>query len=323
MKDQLGREIDYVRIAITDNCNLRCVYCMDEKEQNFLKESYKLSNEEIIRVVDACAKLGIKKVRLTGGEPLVRKGIEELVASIHQVEGIQEIYMTTNGILLGEKVEKLAANGLTGVNISLDTLQEERFQKITRGRGLQKVLEAIDYCLKLQLKVKINTVMIEGWNLDEILDFVAFTKKKKVDVRFIELMPIGKASGHKGITTEQIKERIRQVYPKYQEIKKDTMSGPATYIQIEGAQGRIGFISPMSSCFCETCNRIRITPEGFIKRCLHYDYGVSLRDAIRQGVTDEELMQIIQNNIYEKPEKHQFGVTAEHKDERNMNQIGG
>lgn len=323
MKDKYKREIDYLRLSVTDNCNLRCIYCMDEKENNFLKASEKLSDEEMLRIVSSCAELGIKKVRVTGGEPLVRPNITELIGKINDIEGIEGIYITTNGILLADKVELLAKSGVKGVNISLDSLKEERFKNLTRRGELSKVLEAIDKCIEYGIKVKLNTVIVNDINSDEIIDFIKLTINMPIDVRFIELMPIGVGKVHKGVSNEEIRDIIKDNFNNIVEIGKEKSSGPAKYIKIDGALGKVGFISAMSNCFCEECNRVRITPEGFLKQCLHFDYGVSLRDFIRQGVCDEDLKKKIEDTIYNKPEKHLFNQNKEHEEIRFMNQIGG
>ena len=323
MKDKFGREIDYLRVSVTDNCNLRCVYCMEEKDNIFLKKENKLTDDEIYRIVKESASLGIKKIRITGGEPLVRTGIVELIGRINSIPGIEEINMTTNGILLYDKVEALAKNGLKGVNISLDSLKKERFKTLTRRGELSSVLKAIDKCLEYNLKVKINTVMVNDINKDEIIDFVDMTKNKAVDVRFIELMPIGIAVNYKGVTNEEILATIKEHYKEVIEVKRSKMGGPATYVKLNEAKGKIGFISAMSNCFCEDCNRIRLTPEGFLKQCLHFDYGVDLRKLMRDGISDEELKKVIYHNIYDKPEKHLFLEKCEHKEIKFMNQIGG
>ena len=322
MKDKFGREIDYLRVSVTDNCNLRCIYCMDEKDNDFLKKDNKLTDDEIYRIVKESAKLGIKKIRITGGEPLIRPGIVDLIGKINNIPGIEEIYLTTNGILLYDKVEALAKNGLKGVNISLDSLKEDRFKSLTRRGDLESVLKAIDKCLQYNLKVKLNTVMVNDINKDEILDFVNLTKEKDIDVRFIELMPIGIAVNYKGVTNEEILEKIKEQYDVV-EVKRNKMAGPATYIKLQDGKGKVGFISALSNCFCEDCNRIRLTPEGFLKQCLHFDYGVDLRKLLREGITDEELGKVIYNNIYDKPEKHLFLEKCDHKEIKFMNQIGG
>ena len=263
MKDRFGREIDYLRVSVTDNCNLRCVYCMDEKDNKFLKKDEKLTDDEIYRVVKESAKLGIKKVRITGGEPLVRPGVVDLIGRINSIEGIEEIYLTTNGILLADRLDELVKNGLKGVNISLDSLKEDRFNKLTRLGHVDNVLAAIDKAISLGIKVKLNTVIVNDINKDEIMDFVNLTKEKEIDVRFIELMPIGIAINYKGVANEEVLNIIRRNASDFEEVVRNQSGGPATYIRLNGAKGKVGFISAMSNCFCEDCNRIRLTPEGF------------------------------------------------------------
>lgn len=323
MKDKFGREIDYLRVSVTDKCNLRCIYCMDEKDNTFLKNDEKLTDDEIYRVVKESSELGIKKVRITGGEPLVRPDLVKLVSKINNIPGIEEIYLTTNGILLADMIDELAFNGLKGVNISLDSLKEERFNKLTRLGKLNKVLEAIDKAITLGVKVKLNTVIVNDINKDEIIDFVNLTKEKNIDVRFIELMPIGIAINYKGATNEEVLKVIFENYSDYEEVVRSKSSGPASYIKLKDAKGKIGFISAISNCFCEECNRIRLTPEGFLKQCLHFDYGVDLKGKLRTGISDEELRKLIYENIYHKPEKHLFLEKSDHKEIKFMNQIGG
>lgn len=323
MKDKFGREIDYLRVSVTDNCNLRCIYCMDEKGNKFLNKDEKVTDDEIYKVVKESAKLGIKKVRITGGEPLVRPGVVSLISKINNTEGIEEIYLTTNGILLADMIDELSKNGLKGVNISLDSLKEDRFNKLTRVGNLHKVLEAIDKAIALGIKVKLNTVIVNDINKDEIIDFVNLTKEKPIDVRFIELMPIGIAVNYKGATNEEVLKVITERYPNYEEVVRSKSGGPASYIKVNGAKGKIGFISAMSNCFCEECNRIRLTPEGFLKQCLHFDYGVDLKSMLRSGIKDDDLKKVIYENIYDKPEKHLFLEKSEHKELKFMNQIGG
>ena len=323
MKDKFGREIDYLRVSVTDKCNLRCIYCMDEKDNSFLKNDEKLTDDEIYRIVKESSKLGIKKVRITGGEPLVRPDLVKLVSKINSIPGIEEIYLTTNGILLADMIDELAVNGLKGVNISLDSLNEERFNKLTRLGKLNKVLEAIDKAIALGIKVKLNTVIVNDINKDEIIDFVNLTKEKKIDVRFIELMPIGVAINYKGVTNEDVLKVISESYSDYEEVVRSKSGGPASYIKLKNAKGKIGFISAISNCFCEECNRIRLTPEGFLKQCLHFDYGIDLKSKLRTGITDEELRKLIYDNIYDKPEKHLFLEKSDHKELKFMNQIGG
>lgn len=323
MKDKFGREIDYLRVSVTDKCNLRCIYCMNEKENTFLKNDEKLTDDEIYRIVKESSELGIKKVRITGGEPLVRPNLVKLIGRINSISGVEEIYLTTNGILLADMIDELALNGLKGVNISLDSLNEERFNKLTRLGKLNKVLEAIDKAIDLGIKVKLNTVIVNDINKDEIMDFVNLTKEKNIDVRFIELMPIGIAINYKGVTNEEVLKVISQNCSDYQEVVRSKSGGPASYIKLKDAKGKIGFISAISNCFCEECNRIRLTSEGFLKQCLHFDYGIDLKRKLRSGISDEELRKLIYDNIYDKPEKHLFLEKSDHKELKFMNQIGG
>ena len=323
MKDKFNREVNYIRVSVTDNCNLRCIYCMDDKEVKFLKSEEKVSDEEIYRILKECAGLGIKKVRITGGEPLVRPNIVELIGRINSIEGIEEIYLTTNGILLKDKIEALVKNGLKGVNISLDSLQEERFKALTRGGDLNRVLQAIEKSIELGIKVKLNTVIVNDINKDEILDFVKLTINKPIDVRFIELMPIGIAKKYKGISNENILNIIKDSYKSYEVIARNRSEGPAKYIRINNGKGKVGFISALSNCFCEDCNRIRLTADGFMKQCLHFDYGVNLKQLLAKNISNEELKEAIYKNIYDKPEKHLFLEKSEHKELKFMNQIGG
>ena len=323
MKDRFNREIDYLRISVTDNCNLRCVYCMDETEQNFLKNCQKLTDEEILRIVKTAAKLGIKKIRITGGEPLVRPGIVDLIGKINQINGIEEIYLTTNGTVLANQVKTLSENGLKGVNISLDSLKENRFHQITRRGDVNRVLEFIDQCLMNGLKVKLNTVLVDDLNKDEILDFVKLTIEKSIDVRFIELMPIGIGKVHKGVTNEEVLEIIERTYPNLLKEGRSQSGGPASYIRVNQALGQIGFISAISNCFCQDCNRIRVTADGFLKQCLHFNYGVNLRELMRADLTDEELLEVMKENIYQKPEKHLFNLKGKDEEVKKMNEIGG
>lgn len=323
MKDKYGREIDYLRISLTDKCNLRCIYCMEEKGNDFFDEEEKVTKDEICKIVNSCSKLGIKKIRLTGGEPLVRKDIVELVEAINKIEGIEEIYLTTNGILLEDKVYILKKAGLKGVNISLDSLKDEMFNKLTRLGELKKVLKSIDKCLEHGINVKLNVVMIKGMNEDEILDFVKLTLDKSMDVRFIELMPIGVGSKFKRVSNEEIKKIIKDNYNDTEEVMKNKNGGPATYIKLRDAKGKVGFISAISNCFCEECNRIRLTSEGFLKQCLHYNYGIDLKKLLRNGASEEEIINAIEENIFNKPEKHLFMKKSADKELKFMNKIGG
>lgn len=324
MIDKIGREIEYLRLSITDRCNLRCQYCMSERNMNFLTREELLTFEEIKRVVKIFSKIGIKKIRLTGGEPLVRRNFSDILENISSVEGIEEINLTTNGLLLGENFESLLKNKVKKINISLDTLNPVLYNEITRGGSLDKVLKNIFKSIELGIeRVKINIVLIKGKNDNEIMDFVKFSETYPIDIRFIELMPIGEGKNFTPISNDEVIKIIqkeRELFP----VNEKIGSGPAKYFKSGFSKGNIGFIAPLSHNFCDKCNRIRLTPDGFLKLCLHWNKGIDLKNIIRNGITDEELENIIFNAIYSKPEHHSMDEDIEENiDKRKMNQIGG
>lgn len=338
MQDGLGREIDYLRISVTDKCNLRCRYCMPPHGITPLAHEEILTLEEIFRLVGIMEQLGIRKVRLTGGEPMVRKNLPWLVEQIHGLCGIREIAMTTNGTLFAPQAKVYREAGLTAVNISLDTLDQERFRCITgcdqadRAAGVDSVLRAIDAALEQQLRVKINCVPCVEMNGEDIEGIAALAADRPVDVRFIELMPIGCGKNYTGISSEEILRRLEQLFGKaiaFSE-KVNMATGPAEYYQFPGFSGRIGFISPISHKFCRECNRVRLTCEGRLKLCLHYDRGLELKPLLRSGASDEEIGRQIINALKEKPSEHHFreraaggGLTDGAEEQRKMVQIGG
>lgn len=319
MKDSWGREIDYLRISLTESCNLRCIYCMPEGSAP--KTCGKvLTKENIFAIVEAGVELNIKKIRLTGGEPLLRQDIVELVKGIKD-RGIEKIYITTNGILLADKIEDLKNAGLDGVNISLDTLDREQFTSITRGGELEKVLVGIKKSLNLNLEVKINSVIIKDINENAIDDLVKLTVDNKLDVRFIELMPIGQGKNFIGINNSEIYNRLEKNFGfdrDYKEIK-----GVSTYYKLQNSKGKIGFISPINSCFCETCNKIRLTSDGVIKRCLNTKGNINIKEYLDKNIGKDEIKEILKKEIFNKPEKHLFGKENEAEEMKNMNAIGG
>ncbi|MBK5243785.1 MAG: GTP 3',8-cyclase MoaA [Eubacteriaceae bacterium] len=319
MKDHYGRKINYMRLSITDLCNLRCVYCMPEEGVEKRPHKKNLSFEEMIGLVNAGVGLGIDKIRLTGGEPLVRNGIVELVKEIAQIKGIKDLTMTTNGILLAKYAKDLKAAGLNRVNISLDTFAPEKYHKITRWGNVDDVFAGIEAAEEAGLKpIKINVVLINGFNDDEIETFVNYTRENKVDVRFIELMPLGQSPGfaeNKYISNDEVLKRMPELKPIVQREK----SSPAEYYRLPGAKGRIGLINPISKHFCKECNRIRVTTDGKIKPCLHSNQEIDVLALRKEGMTYEE---ILLKAIEEKPEKHHINEN-EKQLLRNMNEIGG
>lgn len=319
MKDSLGREIDYLRISLTESCNLRCIYCMPEGvAPKVCGET--LTKENIFDIVEVAVELNIKKIRLTGGEPLLRQDIVEIVQGIKD-RGIEKIYITTNGILLSEKIEKLKKAGLKGVNISLDTLNGEQFNYITRGGDLERVLQGIEKALNLNLEVKINSVIMKDINENAIEELAKLTLNSQLDVRFIELMPIGQGKKFIGISNNNVYNRLEKTFEfdrNYKEIK-----GVSTYYKLKGSEGNIGFISPINSCFCETCNKIRLTSDGVIKRCLNSKGNTNIKESLDKNVEKEEIKKILEQEIFKKPERHLFGKDNKDEELKNMNAIGG
>ncbi len=319
-EDRYNRKINYLRISITDLCNLRCLYCMPEEGVD--KKCHKdiLTFEEIIEVARAAAGLGIDKIRITGGEPLVRKGIVEFVEGLSQIEGIRDIAMTTNGSLLKKYAQDLKNAGLNRVNISIDSLKAEKYKEITRGGKLKDVLDGIHEAIRVGMyPVKLNVVAIGGYNEDEILDFVNLTLDKDIEVRFIELMPIGEAgnwSKERFISNDYVKERIGNLLA-----LPHKTSSPAQYFKLPGAKGKVGFIDPISNHFCSECNRIRLTSDGKLRPCLHSDLEVDIVEALRGDRS--QVRDILQKAISLKPKKHYLYTEGFEIGSRNMSEIGG
>lgn len=318
MLDEKGRNIDYLRVSLTDRCNLRCIYCMPEKGIDKKCHEDILRFEEVERIITACAALGIKKVRFTGGEPLVIKGLDKLIKHTASMPDINDISLTTNGILLADMAENLKKAGLKRVNISLDTLQKEKFKKITRHGDINKVFNAIEKCLSLDMvPIKLNIVLMKNINDDEIGDFLRLTMDSPIQVRFIELMPIGEGQKYFddcSMKVEEIIERFPELVP-----YKDDSRVAAVY-KLPGAKGSVGLISPISCKFCSECNRIRLTSTGTIKPCLHSGEEINLRQYIQD---EQKLIEVIKNAVYNKPEEHHLDTERKSDTDRLMNQIGG
>lgn len=313
MKDRFGRNITYLRISVTDLCNLRCKYCMPESGVKSLCHSDILSIEEIVEIVKVASKNGIKKIRLTGGEPLVRRGFINLCKQISKIDEIEDIAITTNGVYLKDMADELFENKVRRINFSLDTLIKEKYNDITRRNDFDKTMESLFYAIKKGFKVKINVVLIGGFNDDEIQDFVNLANKYDLEVRFIELMQIGETanwSKDKFVSNKIVLEKV----PK---LEFDGVSGVAKIYKIKGQKGRIGLISPISCSFCEDCNRIRLTSDGKLKPCLHSKDEINLK-----GLSGEELEEVFKRGIYEKPEKHHL-EDGKSESARDMNKIGG
>ncbi|MDD2554140.1 MAG: GTP 3',8-cyclase MoaA [Desulfotomaculaceae bacterium] len=325
MRDAYRREINYLRVSVTDRCNLRCVYCMPPEGVEFLPHDEILRVEEIEAIIRAAASVGIRKIRLTGGEPLVRKGIKDLVRRISNIPGIDDITMTTNGILLPFHAATLKKAGLKRVNISLDTLKNERYREITRGGKLASVWKGIQAALDAGLHpVKINTVITRGVNDNEVEDLARLSLKMPLHIRFIEIMPIGDGNAWAGglVPASEIMEKINRGIGRLDPVDAIEGDGPARYYRIAGAEGTVGFITAMSDHFCETCNRLRLTSSGGLRPCLYDSREIDLKTPLRRGAGEKELVDLIMDAIDMKPDRHHMheGWTDR---KRVMSQIGG
>jgi cyclic pyranopterin phosphate synthase len=324
--DNDRRIINYLRVSITDRCNLRCIYCMPEEGVDFIPHSEILTYEEILPVVDLCTRHGIRKVRLTGGEPLVRKDIISFIDMLYQIDGLEEIALTTNGVLLKEFARPLKESGICRVNVSLDTLRPERFRRITRRDYFYRVWEGIEEAESAGLEpIKINVVVMRGVNDDEILDFARLTYKKPYHVRFIEIMPFGERNiwtPETFVTIKEILDRIKHVGT-LRRVVSSALDGPARRYTLDGAKGEIGFIGALSNNFCDKCNRLRLTADGNLRGCLFSDHETDLKTALRKGRSDSYLLGLIKDTIADKPKNHGLNLYNLRKCARPMNSIGG
>jgi cyclic pyranopterin phosphate synthase len=324
LSDSFHRPINYLRISVTDRCNLRCIYCMPAEGVSLISHNDILRYEEIYTIAKAAAELGIEKIRLTGGEPLVRLGLPELVKMLAQIDGIDDISLTTNGILLGKYAAELKSAGLRRVNVSLDTLKSDRFKAITRcGDSLGEVLEGIAVAKAVGLNpVKINMVVMAGINDDELLDFAVKTINDDWHVRFIELMPlVGDGVSPQFIPAREMRARLEQL-GKLEPCLPTVGNGPAKYFRFPQAKGTVGFITPISEHFCFDCNRIRLTADGKLRPCLLSDYEVDLKQPLRSGISLAGLKKLIKKAVAGKPERHQLAEGYVPK-ERPFSQVGG
>ena len=323
MLDQYGRVINYLRISVTDRCNLRCCYCMPEGVQDVGMKNI-LTFEEIWEIVRTGVSLGITHIRITGGEPLVRKGCVDLIRGIREIPGVETITMTTNGVLLGNYAKQLKEVGVDSVNISLDTLDPEEFYKITGKRELQEVLAGIRAAKTAGLQVKLNAV-----NRKELdpLPLVRYAQKENLPLRFIEMMPVGYGKEYVGRSNEELRKTLVTVCgtPECITDREELSrmgSGPAVYYRFSDLKVPVGFISAIHGKFCDTCNRIRLTAEGYLKLCLCYDKGADLRRALREG-EKEKLRTIMEETIFRKPAAHCFEHPEEMTETHEMVKIGG
>lgn len=325
LTDSYGRVISYMRISVTDRCNMRCTYCMPADGVDFVEHDEILTYEEILRVVRLSSQLGVKKFRITGGEPLVRRGIVNLMKDINSNDGVETTF-TTNALLLEDMAEDLKAAGVKRLNISLDSLKPERFKKITGSDRLNKVMAGIDKAYAIGFNpIKINAVVMIGINDDEIFDFIELMKDRPYNVRFIEFMPMkeNKWGRKKYLSSEEIESMVRERYSL--KSASDEISSPSRNYLIEGYAGTLGFISPVSRHFCDSCNRIRLTSDGHIKSCLLKDGEVDMKTAMRRGAGDDIVRSLIKKAVMLKPMGHNMDEDnpASSVAPRSMSQIGG
>jgi cyclic pyranopterin phosphate synthase len=324
ISDSFQRPINYLRISVTDRCNLRCVYCMPEEGVTLMSHRDILTYEEIYTVAKIAAGLGINKVRLTGGEPLVRLGLADLVKMLASIEEIDDLSLTTNGILLAENAAALKKAGLKRVNISLDTLRPERFREITRCGELEDTLKGIAAAHAVGLEpVKINMVVMAGVNDDELIDFARKTIDDGWHVRFIEHMPViaDTPAPSRLFSVREMRNRI-EALGRLEPWKVDVGNGPAKYFRLPGAKGTIGFITPVTEHFCYQCNRLRLTADGKLRPCLLSEEEIDLREALRSGAYADELKQLIEKAIACKPERH-YLAEGKKRNGRPFSQVGG
>ena len=322
MFDSAQRNIHYLRLSVTDLCNLRCRYCMPDGVEKLEREAM-LTYEEFLRLAALFARCGVDTVRVTGGEPLVRKGVDQLVAGLKSIPGIRKVTMTTNGILLAQQLPALLEAGLDSVNISLDTLDPVLFAKITARDEFAAVQAGIHAALESGIPVKLNCVPQVGVNEGELESLAAFAQEHPLQVRFIEMMPIGFGAGLPGLSGPKLLERFYRRWPQLQPVTGAAFGdGPAVYYSAPGWRGSIGLIAAVHGKFCASCNRVRLTSQGFLRPCLASESGTDLRALLRSGADDAALLQAIQNTILAKPWEHHFGQGSMPAT-RGMYRIGG
>ncbi len=321
MTDKYGRTIDYMRVSIIDRCNLRCQYCMPT-DIKWSPPQEILSLEEITEICRQASQIGIKKIKVTGGEPLIRKGCVDLIRMLKEIPGIEQVTLTTNGVLLAQYAEQLNNAGLDAINVSLDTLDPEKYLKITQSDALADVLDGISAIEKYDFPLKINSVLQRGVNDSDWQELIGLAKDRRIDVRFIEMMPIGHGKQFNPISNAEILQKLREHYGAVEEVEKVRGNGPATYCHIPAFTGNIGFISAIHGKFCSACNRIRLTSTGQIKPCLCYEDHISLKEAVRSGRTDE-IQKLLLSAIDRKPDGHRFDESEMITEKHEMAQIGG
>lgn len=322
--DSHGRKIDYVRLSLTDRCNYRCVYCMPEHGRDSVPHAEILSYEEMLRLARILAAMGVGRYKVTGGEPLCRKGAVDFIAALKKLPGVAQVTLTSNGALLAPHVDRLAAIGLDGLNVSLDTLRQDHYGDITRSKiPLDEVLPAMTRARQQGIRVKINVVPLNGYNRDDLPELVGFALENGYSLRFIELMPVGLGVKYQGVDQDEIRAMIKKRFGPLVPLAGSFGNGPAEYFHVNGYEAGIGFISALSKKFCRSCNRIRLKSTGYLKTCLHHDIGVDLKPILRGAGTDDDLTLAIAGAVRQKPLAHDFGSGQGKSADFTMNSLGG
>ena len=318
MYDQYNRKIDYLRISLTDRCNLHCRYCRPEVSEH-VPHNEILRYEELLRICRAALQLGIRKFKITGGEPLLRKGSSDFIASLKQLDGVEQVTLTTNGTLLAQQLPALIEAGVDSINVSLDTLDAAYYTELTGG-SLDSVLQSLQELQIAGIPFKLNCVPLAEAGLSDIMQLLKLAHRYNAPLRFIELMPLECNTDLKGLSGSEIRSLLEQAGLQLQRDAQRYGNGPASYWRIGGYKMPVGFIEPLHNKFCAVCNRVRLTSVGMLKPCLYSDEGMNLKHLLRDGVSDADLVKAMQDIIYAKPAGHSFDVKAAHF---NMSQIGG
>ena len=323
-RDALGRRVEYVRISLTDRCNFRCVYCMPKEGRPFIPHEHIVTYEELLRLVRVLVSLGAARYKITGGEPLVRRGAVDFIAALARTPGVSEVTLTSNGSLVENHLDALAASGVRAINFSCDALGDRAFRRVTRtDQGVDGIVRAMAGAAARGLLVKINMVPLEGYNGADIVPLARFALERGLHIRFIELMPVGSGRNLRGIPPEDVRAAVERAFGPLRPAKGKSGSGPARMYAVEGYPGRVGFISAMSDRFCASCNRVRLTSAGFFKTCLCHGHGVNLKAAMAEGADDAALRRLILDAVADKPGGHTFSFAPRAEETFFMHAVGG
>lgn len=324
LADAFGRRITYARLSLTDRCNFRCLYCMPHEGMPFIPHEHIMSYEELLRLCRVMVSLGISRFKVTGGEPLCRKGAVGFIRDLARLPGVEEVSLTSNGALLEPHSAELATAGVRRITFSCDAFEQETFARLSRSdTSLQTVLRAMERAAENGMLVKVNTVPLKGYNDSQLVPLARYALERGYHIRFIELMPVGKARSLEGLPQDAIFAALAREFGPLLPVKRKTGNGPAVVYEVDGYPGLIGFIAALSGRFCDSCNRVRLTATGFLKTCLCHDAGVDCRTSARSGATDEQLASLIRNAVRDKPLGHTFSFAGQEQSPFFMNSVGG